>query len=69
MNLLAVSEKYRTLVIAVVDKLHCYRLDPFSSEIVKEIPPKIVDLKNDDSEVNNVRLVTCAERDFIVTVD
>lgn len=69
MNLLAVSEKYRILVIAVVDKLHCYQLDPLSAEIVTSVPPKVIDLNNDGSEINNVRLVTCAEREFIVTVD
>ena len=30
---------------------------------------KVIDLLNEDSEINNVRLVTCAEREFIVTVD
>ena len=71
MNLLAVSEKHRLVVIAVRDKLHCYELDPFSAEIVVGSGgrPKIVDLKNDASDINNVRLVACADREFIVTVD
>ena len=37
--------------------------------IVPEVPLKIIDLRNDGSEINNVRLVTCAEREFVVTVD
>ena len=69
MNLLAVSEKYRVAVIAVRDKLHCYELDPFAGEIVTGKPAKIVDLRNDGSDVNNIRLVKCADREFIVTVD
>lgn len=54
MNLLAVSQKHRVLVIAVVDKLHVYSLDPFSAEIIREIPAKIIDLRNGGSDVNNV---------------
>ena len=69
MNLLAVSEKHRVVVIAVVDKLKVYELDSFTTEIIKERPPRIIDLCNDGSGVNNVRLVSCAEREFIVTVD
>lgn len=69
MNLLAVSEKHRVLIIAVVDKLHVYSLDPYSAEINRDQPVKIIDLRNAGSEVNNVRLVACAEREFVVTVD
>ena len=69
MNLLAVSEKHRVVIIAVLDKLHCYALDPMAGTIVPEVPLKIIDLRNDGSEINNVRLVTCAEREFVVTVD
>ena len=36
MNLMAVSEKHRVIVIAVLDKLHVYGLDPFSAEVIKE---------------------------------
>ena len=69
MNLLAVSEKHRVLAIAVVGKLHIYQLDPFSGQILSDEKVKVIDLMNGDSDVNNVRLVTCAEREFIVTVD
>lgn len=69
MNLLAVSEKHRIVIIAVLSKLYCYQLDPLAGTIVPDEPPKIIDLRNEDSEINNVRLVTCAEREFVVTVD
>lgn len=69
MNLLAVSEKHKVLVIAVLSKLFVYALDPFSAEIIKEERVKTIDLCNGGSEINNVRLVTCAEREFIVAVD
>ena len=69
MNLLAVSEKHRVFVVAVLDKLHVYELDPFAGELIADRPAKVIDLRNGGSEVNNVRLVACAEREFIVTVD
>lgn len=69
MNLLAVSEKHRVVIIAVVDKLHVYSLDPMAAEVVRDVPVKIIDLRNGGSEVNNVRLVDCADREFVVTVD
>ena len=46
MNLLAVSEKHRVVVIAVIDKLLVYALDPFSAEMIGEKPVKIIDLRN-----------------------
>ena len=69
MNLLAISEKHRLIVIAVHDKLHVYGLDPFSAEIIADQPPKIIDLINGGSDINNIRLVACADREFVVTVD
>jgi len=72
MNLLAVSEKYNLLVIAVDSKLHVYELDPISgclSDQGQRGPFKVIDLLNQDSSVNNLKLVRCADREFLVTVD
>lgn len=69
MNLMVVSEKYRLLVVAVLAQLHVFALDPASGGILGEGPLKVVDLRNEGSEVNNMRLVTCAGREFLVTVD
>ena len=45
MNLMAVSEKYKIVVIAVESKLNVYKLDPISGK-VKKAPCKVIDLVN-----------------------
>jgi hypothetical protein len=68
MNLIAVSERYRVFIVAVNCKLRVYELDPHTASIVSDQYQEI-DLLNEDNLINNIRLVTCADREFIVTVD
>lgn len=65
---MAVSERYRVVIIAVRSKLRVYELEPHSASIVGEQYTE-VDLVNEGNEVNNMRLVVCADREFVVTVD
>lgn len=68
MNLIAVSERYRVFIVAVNSKLRVYELNPHTASIASDQFHEI-DLFNEDNLINNVRLVTCANREFIVTVD
>ena len=68
MNLLSVSERYRVLIVAVDSKLRVYELEPHTASIISE-NFKEIDLINENNLINNVRLVTCADREFVVTVD
>ena len=67
MNLMAVSEKHRLAIFAIKSELHICELDLLTCRVLKLL--KVVSLINDESPVNNLRLLRCAERDFIVTVD
>lgn len=66
-NLLVVSEKHRLIIFAITSKLHVYELDILTCEVVKLV--KIIPLNNNDSLINNIRLVNCASSDFVITVD
>jgi WD40 repeat protein len=68
MNLIVVSERYRVVIIAVNSKLRVYELDPLSASIVSTTFYEI-DMLNDGALINNLRLITCAEREFLVSVD
>jgi|LauGreDrversion4_2_1035121.scaffolds.fasta_scaffold216007_1 hypothetical protein len=67
MNLLAVSEKHRLVVIAIGSKLNFFKLDLFTCKVNSLV--KDMDLLNDNNTINNLKLVRCAQRDFVVTVD
>lgn len=66
-NLFVVSEKHRLVIFAIQSKLHVYELDPLNLEVRGLL--KVISLQNQDSLINNIRLVNCASSDFIVTVD
>lgn len=62
-----VSEKHWVVIFAVKSKLIVHELDPITLEVKGQL--KVVGLQNQENLINNIRLVTCAEADFIVTVD
>ena len=66
-NLLCVSEKHRIVIFAIVSQLYVYELDILTFEVGTRLT--IINLNNNNSIINNIRLVTCAQVDFIITVD
>ncbi len=54
-------------MLAIGARLDVYELDILTFEVGKKI--KSVSLNNNNSTINNIRLVTCATVDFVITVD
>jgi WD40 repeat protein len=67
MNLLCVSEKHEIAIFAIQSKLHVFELDTLTMKLGDK--SKVIDLRNEDSSINNIRLVTCSDVDFLVCVD
>lgn len=66
-NLMVVSEKHSLVIFAIQHELHVYTLDILDFTVKKRIT--VLDLQNNSKVINNIRLVTCAKVDFLVTVD
>ena len=66
-NLMVVSEKHSLVLFAIMHELHVYHLDILDFTVKKRVT--VIDLQNNNKVINNIRLVTCAKVDFVVTVD
>eukprot|EP00347_Sterkiella_histriomuscorum_P017311 403349870 len=69
MNLMVVSEKYGLLIVAVNHELYVYKLDPVTFKITNQNKFTKLNLQSDEAEINNIKLITCNQNQFIVTVD
>lgn len=69
MNLMTVSEKHGLMIVGVDHELYVYNIDPLTQSIINKGNPKRISLDNGGSEINNLKLISCGEREYIVTVD
>jgi WD40 repeat protein len=66
---MVISEKHGLAIFAVNHELFVYNLDPITLTIDSSHKFKRISLQNDEQEINNLKLIECGGKEFLVTVD